>query len=356
MAPTVLSVAYPFAPVTADPVGGAEQVLALLDRAMAAAGWRSVVIACEGSAPAGELVLVPAVDGAIDEVSRARVHAAVRTAVRDVLARERVNLVHLHGIDFDSYLPPSGPPPRPPVLATLHLPIGWYAPGALRPGRARTHLLPVSASQARAAPPGVSLLEPIENGVDLDYPRLTRRGYALVLGRICPEKGLHHALDAARMADVPLLIAGEVFPYPEHQAYFAEAVAPRLDARRRWLGPVAGGRKRRLLAGARCVLIPSTVPETSSLVAREAAAAGVPVIAFRSGALPDTVEHGRTGFVVDDVEAMAQAVRDCGSIDPQTCRTVARERFSAERMTAEYLALYARLIAGPGALPCSAEA
>ena len=337
--PTVLSVAYPFAPVTADPVGGAEQVLAQLDRALVEAGWRSIVVAAEGSAVAGRLVPTPAPPGPINGAVRAEVQAAVRSAVEDVLATTPVDLVHLHGIDFPAYLPPPGPP----VLATLHLPLGWYAPDALQP-RPDVHLLPVSADQAATAPEGSRLLPPIENGVALDGPRLTRRGYALFLGRICPEKGVHHALDAADAAGVSLLIAGEVFAYPEHQAYFEGEIRPRLDRRRRWIGPVGGRRKRRLLAAARCVLIPSTAPETSSLVAREAAAAGTPVIAFRSGALPRTVEHGRTGLIVDDAAGMAQALGRVDGIDPDACRAAARARFDVRRATDEHLALYRRLI------------
>lgn len=175
MRPTVLSLAYPFAAVTADPVGGAEQVLAHLDRALVRAGSRSVVIGAEGSTPAGELVAVPAVPGEINDAARSRTHAAVRAAVSAVIARERVDLVHLHGIDFDAYLPPPGPP----ILVSLHLPISWYAPGALHPQRPNTHLLPVSLHQARTAPAELQLLPPIAQGVPQNYPRRTRRGYAL---------------------------------------------------------------------------------------------------------------------------------------------------------------------------------
>lgn len=338
--PTVLSVAYPFAPVTADPVGGAEQILGHLDRALVSAGWRSIVVAAEGSTPQGELVGIAAVQREIDDDARARTHAAVRAAISAVSARERVDLIHLHGIDFDAYLPPPGPP----ALISVHLPIDWYAAGALRPTRPNTHLLPVSTHQAGAAPGDLALLPPIPQGVPQDYPRLTRRGYALCMGRLCPEKGYHHALDAAEAAGMPLLIAGEVFPYPAHQAYVEAELRPRLGPERRWIGPVGGARKRRLLAGARCVLIPSTVAETSSLIAREAAGAGTPAIAFRSGALPEAVEHGRTGFIVDDAAGMAEAMGRLDEIDPEACRAAARERFSLERMTGEHLRLYARLI------------
>jgi glycosyltransferase involved in cell wall biosynthesis len=96
---------------------------------------------------------------------------------------------------------------------------------------------------------------------------------------------------------------------------------------------------------ARALLAPSIAPETSSLVAMEAMSAGAPVIAFRAGALPDIVEHGRTGFIVDDVNAMANAMRRAGEIDAETCRETARMRFSRERMTAAYFETYRTLIA-----------
>ena len=338
---SILSVAYPFAPVRMDPVGGAEQILARLDRALVDAGHRSTVIAAADSRVAGRLSTIPAVDGAIDANQRESAHRAVRVAMREILARENVDVIHLHGLDFLDYLPLSGVP----VLVTLHLPLDLYPEAILRCPRRGLWLLPVSASQARSSA-DLPLLPPIENGVDL--PTRTphaRRGYALALGRVCPEKNFGDALEASRVARCPLLLAGRVYDYPEHRQYFAREITPRLDRSRRWIGWIGGARKRRLLAGARCVLVPSRIAETSSLVAMEALAAGVPVIAYRVGALPDIIEHGRTGFIAEDVPSMARAIRDAGQIDPEDCRRAARERFCAERMIREYFALYERLAA-----------
>lgn len=338
---SILSVAYPFAPVCADPVGGAEQILARLDRALVDAGHRSVVIAAGDSCVAGRLSSIPVARGDIDAVQRATAYAAVRAAMSAILARQAIDLVHLHGVDFLEYLPPPGVP----VLVTLHLPLHLYAESGLRLPRRDTWLVPVSASQVRGAR-RLLLLPPIENGVDLPPPRPhARRDYALALGRVCPEKNFADALEAARGADCPLLLAGRVYDYPEHRQYFAREIAPRLDRLRRWIGWIAGARKRRLLAGARCVLIPSLIAETSSLVAMEALAAGVPVIAYRAGALPDIVEDGRTGFIAEDVPSMARAIRSAARIDPEDCRRAARERFRAGRMIEEYFALYERLTA-----------
>ena len=340
---TVLSVAYPFAPVTADPAGGAEQVLAQIDRTLVSAGHRSRVIAPEGSKVAGDLVKVRRVKGEISETTRAAIHSEVRDAISDAIRNGGADIIHLHGIDFHAYVPPAAVP----TLVTLHLPLDWYPPEALRPHRPGLWLQPVSRDQARRAPQGVSLLTPITNGIDVDVfrPSDGKDDYALVLGRLAPEKGFHHALEAARIAGLSCRAAGKLFSYPAHRRYFEDEVMPRLDEARTWIGPVKGATKRRLIARARCLLVPSSAPETSSLVAMEALASGTPVIAFRAGAVPDIVEHGVTGFIVDTTHEMAEAIGRLGTIDPVACRREACERFPLRRTTDAYLNLYAKLAA-----------
>jgi glycosyltransferase involved in cell wall biosynthesis len=339
----VLLVAYPFAAVGPDAVGGAEQVLSALDHALVARGHRSIVVAREDSVVAGRLVPIPRAPAEITVPTFAEVHGHVRRALAAVVARDAPDIVHLHGVDAMDYLPPPGPP----ALVTLHLPPAWYPPHTWCPARPETWLQPVSRSQHAACPPSPALLPPVPNGVNLAAlrARVSRRGFALCLGRICAEKNQHQALEAGSRAGMPVLLGGEVFPYPTHQAYWREMLLPRLHGTaHRFLGPVGLARKRRLLSATRCLVSASLAPETSSLVAMEAMACGTPVVAFPSGALPEIVEHGVTGFLVRDVAEMADAMGAAARLDPEACREAARKRFGADAMVSRYLALYSRLL------------
>jgi glycosyltransferase involved in cell wall biosynthesis len=266
-----------------------------------------------------------------------------REAIAEALARWPVDLIHAHGIDFAEHLPAPGPP----TLITLHLPAEFYPPDAVSVARPLTWFNCVSATQQRSFPPLPTMLPPIWGGVPIErlQARHAKRNFALTLGRVCPEKGFHLALDAAEIAGVPLLIAGQVFPYPYHQHYFETEIQPRLGPRARFLGPVGFARKRRLLSAACCLLVPSLVAETGSLVAMEALACGTPVVAFPAGALAEIVEPGVTGFLVSDAREMAEAMVKTAEIDPEQCRAAARRRFSLDRMVERYFAVYERLAA-----------
>jgi glycosyltransferase involved in cell wall biosynthesis len=336
---TILQVAFPFAPVGPDAVGGAEQVLSLIERDLPRFGHRAVTVACAGSATQGPLqpTVLPA--GPITPAVQDAVHAVHAASVAAALARFRVDLIHMHGIDFHRYLPPPGPP----VLVTLHLPPEWYPPEVFHLQRPETWLHAVSPSQHRACPPCPALLPPIENGVPLGllHLPLARRRFALVLGRICPEKNQHAALEAGTRAGMPVLLGGQVFPYEAHERYWQDSVAPRLArGPHRFLGPLGFARKRRLLNAARCLVSASLAPETSSLVAMEAMACGTPVVAIGSGALADIVEDGVTGFLVRDVAEMAAAMAATDRLSAKMIRRTAMRRFSADLMLARYVALY----------------
>jgi glycosyltransferase involved in cell wall biosynthesis len=336
--PTILSIAYPFAAAGRDAIGGAEQILTILDEAVAAAGWDSLVIARAGSQVQGTLIELPA----FAQLQSPAAYCEIRRIVAGTLLERSIHIVHAHGCDFDRYIPAVDIP----VIATIHLPPEWYSPAAWN-GRGRElKYIAVSHSQARRFADPALVSRVIENGIDLDKFEMSqqRGNFVLALGRICPEKGFHLAIEAASRAGYELLLGGQVFPYETHLTYFHREIAPRLDDKRRYAGPLAYEEKRQLLATARALLIPSLAPETSSLVAMEALASGTPVIAFAAGALPEIVAHGKTGFVVENVTQMAEAIAIVDTIDRDYCRAEAARRFSSQRMSSEYLSLYREIL------------
>jgi glycosyltransferase involved in cell wall biosynthesis len=350
MALTVLSIAYPFAPVRPSAVGGAEQILGDLDESLVAAGHQSLVIACEGSEVAGRLsaVSIPKRD-VLDDRDKECCRKQVQAAIESAMARDRVDLIHMHGLDFHEYQMPA----TIPIVVTLHMPIAWYPPEIWKRLDGRVQFCCVSEMQRRSCPPELREVAVVENGVALPtfQPARDREDFAVVMGRICPEKNAHEALQAGTLAGTRVLLAGQVFPYREHKEYFEQRIEPLLRARptgvqHEFLGPLAPERRRDLLARAKCLLHPTLAPETSSLVAMEALAAGTPVIAYRSGALPEIVEDGVTGFLVDDVKTMAEAIGNARTISPQTCRDAAERRFANRRMVQRYFELYEGLVNG----------
>ncbi|MCU1226871.1 MAG: glycosyl transferase group 1 [Edaphobacter sp.] len=289
----ILSVAYPFATVGAKAVGGAEQMLCILESALVARGFQSVVAAHAASQIAGNLVGAEVPTGVLTPDVRAEVERRLQASIDSAFAHFPICLVHMHGVDFHRYRIPQGVP----VLVTLHLPLAWYPPDiwTLPPN---FHLQCVSNTQLASCPvEHRGRITVVENGVRIPPASMHRKGrFALLLSRICPEKNLHAALDAARSMGVQVMLAGVVFPYPEHLRYFEQEIARRLGRGARLIGPVGGASKQRLLERARCLLLPTLAEETSSLAAMESLVSGTPVIAFPSGAIPEIVEDGRTGF------------------------------------------------------------
>lgn len=345
MSLTVVSVAYPLAPVGPDSVGGAEQLQCLLDHALVEGGHESIVIAARGSQTAGRLIELPAsAEGELTPQVHRQAIEQVRMLLSQVLERTHVDVVHMHGVDFPDYWPVTAVP----LMATMHLPLSWYPASVFRSKRPNTLLCCVSKSQRSQCPPAHINVTSVLNGIRVQSCSGTshKSDYALVLSRICEEKGIHLALRAARSGNFPLLIAGQVFGYPEHLRYYEQEIIPLLDPMRRFIGPATLAQKRPLLSEARCLLVPSLVEETSSLVTMEALASGTPVIAFRRGALPELIQHGRTGFLVENEREMADAIHYIDDINPDDCRQYAWRHFSSDRCVAEYFALYEKLARG----------
>ncbi len=184
----------------------------------------------------------------------------------------------------------------------------------------------------------------VYNAVDVDsFPFQPSKGDDLLfLSRLAPEKGPQFAVEVAKRTGRRLILAGKVDRYD--QAFFDEVMVDLIDGEQIvFVGEADAKRKRELYADAMCLLMPITWKEPFGLVMPEAMACGTPVIAFNRGSAPEVIAHGRTGFVVDTIDEMTEAVGAIGGIDPQACRDHVRENFSPACMAANYTRVYERI-------------
>jgi glycosyltransferase involved in cell wall biosynthesis len=169
--------------------------------------------------------------------------------------------------------------------------------------------------------------------------------YLAFLGRISPQKRLDRAIEIARRAGMKLMVAAKI--YPEERDYFHETIEPLIRESRsfvEFIGEVGGRQKDEFLGNAYAMLFPIDWPEPFGLVMIEAMACGTPVIAWRRGSVPEVIDEGVTGYIVESVEEAVDAVRRIEWLDRTLCRKVFEERFDARRMTEGYLRVYRRLV------------
>ena len=204
----------------------------------------------------------------------------------------------------------------------------------------------VSLSDAeRQLKPDLNYVATVYNGIRLDaFPLCTEKeGYLLFAGRLAPEKGAAESVQIAKLAGMPLRIAGMI--EPQHQTYFDQRIKPHLDNRNvTYLGLLSQRDLAPQYQRAAAVLFPISWCEPCSMVGIEAQCSGTPIIGTRYGYLPELVKHGETGFLVDSVEEAAEAAERLSQIDPRTCRANVAARFSASVMAAGYERVYRSLV------------
>ena len=227
---------------------------------------------------------------------------------------------------------------KTPVLTTVH----GFSSAKIMPVYLKYHdgyFVSVSDSD-RAT--GLNYLATVYNGIDLSlYPFQECGGDDLIfLGRIHPDKGVHLAIEVARLSGMRLIIAGIV----QDKAYFREQIEPHLnDQDVLYIGPVDVRGKNELFARARALLHLNTIPERFGLVLVEANAAGVPVIAMDLGSCREVIKDRQTGFLVDSVTEAVRAVGRVSEIDRSACRSRVRQYFSIETMVDGYERVYSTI-------------
>ena len=230
-----------------------------------------------------------------------------------------------------------------PLVHTVHGPLD-HEPGQIYDliGQVapRVGLISISMNQ-RKPKPHLNWIANCHNALDFSvYPCKPHRGdYLLFLGRLSPDKGAHRAVAVAMETGLPLKIAGKL-QEPKEREYFHDLVEPHLVDGIEYLGEVTHGEKVELLQNARATLFPIEWEEPFGLVMIESMACGTPVIATRWGAVPEVIEQGRSGIIVDNYREMPAALEAADELDPLELRRYVEEEFSPERMVRDYVAAY----------------
>jgi glycosyltransferase involved in cell wall biosynthesis len=204
----------------------------------------------------------------------------------------------------------------------------------------------ISISNVQRKPlPWANWQATIHHGIPADMYRFREQPgrYLAFLGRISPEKRVDRAIEIAKRVQIPLKIAAKVDPVDKK--YFKREIAPLLgDPLIEHLGEIGDGEKNDFLGNAYALLLPIDWPEPFGLVIIEAMACGTPVIAYRGGAVPEVIEEGHTGFIVETLEEAVRAVQRVPELSRKRCREVFEQRFTATRMACDYVQVYQRLI------------
>jgi glycosyltransferase involved in cell wall biosynthesis len=339
----ILQVASPWVPVPPEQYGGSEWIAHWLCEGLRARGHDVTLVATADSSTG--VRVVSAFDERPPGMGGQVAPELVQTLeALDAIDRVRPDLVHDHA--FVSPVAASGGVPYVVTAHSAgHRPFDEY----YRRLSHRVSLVAISDAQ-RQQLPDVAWAATVPNAIDVaSFPFDPVGGDDFVfLGRISEAKGAHVAAEAAHRAGVPLILAGRV-DVAEEETYFDERMRPLVDDRVLFLGEVDTDQKRDLLAGARALLFPIGWDEPFGLVVVEALACGTPVIAFRRGAVPELIEDGVTGFVVDDLDGMVAAMGEVGRLDRAACRRAAEARFDIGRMVDGYERLYRRLVRGAAA-------
>lgn len=227
---------------------------------------------------------------------------------------------------------------KSPIISTLHLPLFEEVIDALSQFKT-PNVISISNSQRKPAGERLNFLATVYNGLDPDEFGFNDQpeDYFFFMGAIGEHKSPHLAIDAAKRAEVKLVLAGGKIREP----YFSDQIKPQLDDHQiKFVGEIEGQQRLDLLRNARGLLMPITWEEPFGLVMIEAMACGTPVIGLNHGAVPEIIENGKTGFVADSVEAMTEAIGRISQIDRRQCRRAVEERFTYQKMIDGYLVAY----------------
>jgi glycosyltransferase involved in cell wall biosynthesis len=334
-------VAPPYFSVPPVDYGGIEAVVADLIDSLVGRGHEVTLIGAGRHATRAQRFIATCDSESADQVGELMpelVHAAKVARILDTLDAD---LIHDHTV--------AGPLTAlgrlTPTVVTAHGAVTGERGDCYRALGGSVRLVAISHAQ-RSTAPDLPWIATVHNAIRAEtFPfRAEKDDYALFLGRFHPEKAPHLAIDAARAAGMPIILAGKCSE-PIERAYFGQEIEPRVGPDVTIFGVADGKAKRELLAKAACLLFPITWDEPFGLVVIEAMACGTPVVALRRGAVPELIVDGQTGIIVDHPDALPDAIAQARQLDPAVCRKHVETSFTVQVMAASYEAVYRQALA-----------
>jgi glycosyltransferase involved in cell wall biosynthesis len=321
--------------------GGTERVVAFLTDELVNQGHHVTLFASGDSRTSGHLAAICPVAqrlaGGVNDVLADHVLMLERVVQR----QDDFDLIHFHIAQLHF---PIARRLRTAHVTTLHGRLDLQELGGLY--REFDDIPVVSISDAQRIPlRHAGWIGTVYHGLPAQLLRFQDRPgeYLAFLGRVSPEKGLDRAIAIATACGVRLRVAAKVDP--ADRDYFAADIQPLLDNPFvEFIGEIGEDDKSDFLGGARALLFPINWPEPFGLVLIEALACGLPVVAFNNGSVPEIIEDGVTGFVVNTVDEAVAATRRISAISRRACRAAFERRFSASRMASDYVRLYEQLV------------
>ncbi|WP_372477459.1 glycosyltransferase family 4 protein [Nocardia australiensis] len=342
----IAMVVPPYFDVPPKAYGGVEAVVADLVDSLVTRGHHVTLLGA--GEPGTKATFVPVWDRALPErlgdPFPEVVHALkTRRAIERIAATSGLDLVHDHTF--------AGPLNAPsywglglPTVVTVHGPVEDDSYRYYHELGKEVALVAISDRQ-RALAPDLNWVGRVHNALHVEqWPFQPEKGdYALFLGRFNECKAPHLALEAAHAAGIPLVLAGKCSE-PSEQAYFEKKVRPLLTERDHVFGLADAAAKRKLLAGARCLLFPIRWEEPFGMVMIESMVCGTPVVALRGGAVTEVIVDGVTGRICDDPAELPAAIAEMRDMDPAACRAHVEANFGASTLGQGYEQVYQQLL------------
>ncbi len=335
----IAQLAPPWIPVPPYTYGGTELIISWLCDELVRRGHEVTLFATGDSKTKAKLI--PIWPRSLWRAKLRTPHAVFSLLYQKLIEiQDQFDILHDH---CEFYTMPYTKFLKPPVITTLHHPLTEETI-ILYKKFPNVNFVAISKHQRKSGP-GINIVRTIYHGLPIEKYEFNPKpkNYLLWLSKIMPQKGIAEAIDIAKLSGENLIISGNI--PPEYGDYFDFRIKPLIDGKKiQFVGASDFPKKIDLLKNAKASIFPVKRPEPFGLVVIEAMACGTPVIAFKEGSMPELIEDGKTGFLVNNIEEACQALKKVDQISREYCREYVKKNFNLKRMVNRYEKLYKKIL------------